>query len=502
MVETDSSIPVDEESPRRQGPAVVEATWLSAANYFGQLLFLIRGLFLAGLLGQFYFGVWTSMRMVRDLGRYLSLGAPEGMEQLAPYARVVDGRDSADRLRSGAAGIVLVVAALAAFWIGGIGLRPGSIAAESWRPEWIVFAGVFILAQFYLFNLAALRTLHAFRPISLISVTATASSLLGLLAIPRWGLIGFLCVLGAAYGLGILIATRLSGVKPRLVPGTAPRLIAHGFPIMSANLLASLQWHLDKIFIWAFMGFSDLGVYALSTHLVNAVMIFPRNVAAVMYPRLRERQGTMGSLNGEYSELEKLTSFLGHLVLPTLGLLWIGLEYLVLLALPRYSSAVVPGRLLLLGVYLPVLAGLTTPILISHGGQRRLIGSRVLGLVVTSLGFYLVQRTGSGLPFVAVATAAGLSAQAGAAVLFSLDVLRIPRRDSFRFLARAGVGFVGLAVVLFGLVGLYPAPSLREVSSTDVIISASLAVGMLIWLILTIRREMLCRPFWLHREAS
>lgn len=470
--------------------ALSQLTWFSSSHYLAQVLFFVRGLFLARLLGLYDFGVWTSMRAVRDLGKYLSMGAPEGMEQLAPFSEAAGRGRDAHRLRSVAAGIVVVAAVVAACWIVYSGLEARSKGDEARSLEWIVFAGVFILVQLGFFGFAVQRSVHGFRSISLVAILVILISMLGLTAIPRFGLLGFLVVLGVSQGLGVAILARLPPrVRPSLRGDTAKELFAAGFPIMGANFLGTLQWNLDKIFIWVFLGQSNLGVYGLSLHLVNAVMILPRSAAAVLYPRLREELGRTGAAQVDSTQVMRLTRLLGLLMIPLLGILWVVLQYLVLLAFPEYLEAVAPGRILLLGIYLPVWAGLTTPILVSQGRQRLLIGTRLLGLAVTCLGLILVQRSGSSLVLIAIATACGLSVQAGFAMLATFRVLEIPRREWLRWVAGAGLGWVAFTLVLINAVGLYPVASISEVSVGQIVTSTGLVAILSLWLTVTAIRQ-------------
>jgi O-antigen/teichoic acid export membrane protein len=443
-------------SAPNRSTALAQISWISLASYTSEALYLLRGLLLAGLLGPGLFGVWSSMRIVRRLSRFASLGAVQGMLQLVPQAEGRGDRDAARHYRRIAVGVGLTASIALAALVAAIAGFPGSAQ----RPLWLAFAVVLVCARIHGLQNSILRSQQRFERVAAGSVgVAACSTLAGVPAAWLFGLPGFLAALAVSYGV-VFVAVARGGATlpgPRLEGRAAGRLIGVGLPIVAAQLLEVLLANADKLLLWGIAGSHALGLYTLPSYVVNLALFLPGAVQTVLYPRLLRRIGRTGSFHAAGPYLERVTVAVAHVTCLVLATLYLVFPLPIVWWLPQYETAIDAGRVLLLVAFLRVVGALPATILISTRAPGRLGAIRGCSLVLTLLLVTVTLAAGGNLRDVALATAPGYALQTLALLVAAAARAGLSRERSLWLLAAVFAPYA-LLLILIATVGA-PVPS-------------------------------------------
>ncbi|MCC6682756.1 MAG: oligosaccharide flippase family protein [Phycisphaeraceae bacterium] len=382
--------------------------FVSVAYYTSNGLYMVRGLVLAWLLGPAAFGVWTAMRLVQSFSHFAMLGSRQGMVQLAPQADGQGDQQRATQLRRaasllnlyGTVALMLVVAAVA-FWRG----------AAGYRLAWLLFAAGLLGTHLFYFYQADLRSHQKFTLTAISEIlVALISTGLGLAAAWRYGLVGFLLVLGAGYLVSLWVVWRMGPpfARPQWRRETAGQLIAVGFPLMASGALCVVMWNVDKLLLWLMRGHEALGIYAVQASFSNVALLAPAAIFTVLHPHLMRHLGEQRSAEAVRPYLVRGGELSAVWSGPVVGLGFLLLHLPIRWWLARYSDAIEPGRVLMIAAYFTMMATVPATVLISLNGQVRLCLIRIAAIVVTAVSGALVLKAGYGYVALALAMSAGL----------------------------------------------------------------------------------------------
>lgn len=434
--------------PRRS--AAFHVLLVSGTRYGAEALFMLRGLSVARLLGPELFGVWASMRLVLVFSLFSDLGGEAGMVRLAPEAVGAGDRAAAERYRGAAATVravatLCVVAALGTFVV----LRPPTGPAGV--AVWLALAAVIAASQAQTFYQACLRSTHRFEHASAaLFAFALLSTVAGVAAAWRFGLLGFVIALAGTYSGVFVVSVAAGGAFPRpnLHWPSIRAVVGTGFGITIAGMLAVLQWHTDKLMLWLFAGSTALGLYTLPTYLTNAIQMLPHAMAGVLYPRMLEALGRRESHTVVHPYLEEIAVAATRFACPWLGLMAVALHLPIRWLFPEYEAAILPGRMLILASFFPVLNCMPTTVLLALSAQRSLALIRAAGVFLTAAVLVIVLQRGGGLVHVAAVSFIAIACQSGAILLLVARVAHLPRANVLTMLHRVGMPFAGLLALL------------------------------------------------------
>lgn len=433
-----------------------QISYAAAARYAAQGLLMLRGLFVAQILGPALFGVWTSMRLVLVFGLYAHGGARTGMLQRAGTAQGAGDEEIAERYRRVGSALNLAGAIAAGATIVAISLAgtKGGLAGLLWTG----LAVIVFVRNVNLYYRSCLRSQERFGTATTLDLTSAAFSTgLGILGAYLHGLAGFLAGLGLASSVAFLLGRILGGPYPRPAwrKREAGELLGTGAPIMAANLLTVLLWNVDKLLLWVLAGRVALGIYAAQSYVTNVLMLLPGAVAEVVYPHLVSRLGETRSRETARRHLETGTKLMVWTVAPILAVAFLSIHLPFRYWLTEYTGAIAPGRVMIVACYFPMVGTIAGSVLISLGGQRRLMLISAVAVAVSALLVGGVLASGINLVAVAVATSAGFFARAALVTIAALRASGTTGRAEPRYVGRLVFGF-GAMLGAVGIARLVP----------------------------------------------
>ena len=170
------------------------------------------------------------------------------------------------------------------------------------------------------------------------AVGGTASGLV-LVVAAHWGLVGAIVGLAAVHV--ITFALLAVGVRGLLDPisadrGTALRLVRLGAPLVPAGAASWVFALADRFFVAAFLGFSQLGLYASAARLATILALVQFGFHAAWGP-VALRWGTIGDRDRRYATSLRLVAISGGATVAIVS--WLARPLLWLLAGPAYVGA-------------------------------------------------------------------------------------------------------------------------------------------------------------------
>jgi O-antigen/teichoic acid export membrane protein len=413
----------------RRGSLLRHLSRYSVARYLSEVLFLIRGILLARILGPAAFGLWSQMKIALLFLQYGKLGASEAMLREIPFAAGRGDEGRAGRIRRAVFAFDLLASGML-----GLALVGGSLLAQGWsadlRISWVLLAAAFLLSQVFWFAQARLRTEKRFGQVGRMLVwVALLSTAVGVPAAWQFGLPGFLVALTLAHAAVLLPAIGGGHALPRPQwdSSIVGEMLRIGFPIMAASALLLLLWNVDKLAVWVLMSREDLGIYALGAYLLIPAMLIPETVSVVLYPRLMEQFGKSANRAELEHYITRPTLVMSYLGCPALGLIFLVIHLPIQWLLPRYAPGIVPAQILVTALFFMVVARMPQVLLVSLSRQKLLLLLTAASIVVASVVAAISIRSGAGLIGAACGATAGFATYAvlvGVAAVKSLNMTR------------------------------------------------------------------------------
>jgi O-antigen/teichoic acid export membrane protein len=254
-----------------------------------------------------------------------------------------------------------------------------------------------------------------------------------------------IAVLGALFGLsGVVVAVTLGHVaaalavaviarrtfsrrgvedaEPPAEPGALRRAIRFGIKGYASNALQFVNYRLDVFILAGVASAAAVGRYAVAISITSIVLLLPRALADVLFPRVAALSARADG-SGEEARARVETKSLRHLVVVVLASSAVVALVLLVLVVPVYGAAFRPavelGLILLPGTALVGLSGMLASSIVGRGHPG---GSLVITAVTTpvTIALYAVLIP----PFHAVGAALASSVSYGLAFVLSVMVYR------------------------------------------------------------------------------
>lgn len=460
-----------------------------AATYFSslflaQIFLFVGGFLVARFLGPTNYGIWNGLQLILLYASYSQLGVVNALNREVPLQRGKGDLLKLERTRSAAFGVVVSSSLMMS---GVVGLY--SFAASSSHPPLIILglrfmAMIVFLQQVYGYAEVCIRTEHDFSTVSRLrrwramldmSLAAFLSFVFDLAGRLWAATLTWIAALLYVWG------RRAVPFRPTFDLDETGRLIAIGLPIMLVGLVSGLFQTIDRVLILKFLGQTDLGYYGIGLMAMSTLGILPGVAAEILYPRLAERYGQTGSPSQLKEYVLTPTYLLAHLLPLFLGMMYLLIPYVILMALPKYAPAIKPARILILGGFFFAIAGFASDFLNTINKQAINLMAQIASLAIAVSSTYAFLRLGWGIQGVALATVL-------TSLLYSLGLLGyvLVRHfstpiDSLKSLWSLYFPFIYCLGLLL-LIDLIPAGAIdRDIPSLPVVLLKAVIFALLIF---------------------
>ncbi|HEX5466484.1 MAG TPA: oligosaccharide flippase family protein [Candidatus Limnocylindrales bacterium] len=364
----------------------------------------------ASALGPALFGVWTLMAIVINYANVLTLGVANGAGRDIPYLLGAGEPARAHRIEDAAFTGTLAGAAVAALLALAVGpsLMPDAVTDQGLVV--LLLALAVFLQQLFLLQQILFRSTFRFKQASIqLAILGIAVVVVGV-PLLTLGLVGMILAQAFTCALSLVIAARLLGRRPHLSVDLdlARTLISVGFPIMSAGLLFGILTTADRWVVATLLGIVEVGYYGLVGVAISGLLLLPTILGQQFYPRMAfafgQRAGGAALYALARTQCIAAGALTGAAVVPVAVAGWVGIP----LVLPRYTPAVVPLVIVLLGLVVFAFGTGYGNLLNTVGAHRRYLGIQAVSLTVNVISSVSFVRAGLGLPGVALGTSVGM----------------------------------------------------------------------------------------------
>jgi O-antigen/teichoic acid export membrane protein len=367
-------------------------------------------------------------QLVASYAPFLSLGAMQAAEREIPIARARGDEDAADSYESASIAIALGLSVLVCTPLLVLGIS--TMATNTLLGAALIAAAILMLfQQVTIWSVVRLRTRLRF--ISLgwwTALGAPTSAVLAVAGAIAAGVNGALIGLIVAAVVQSALLLRVAGAEGVHAPtrGSLKHLatLAPGF--LASGAVAMLLLSVDQLAVGVFLGTTSLGLYS-AAYLGNSfVTRVPTLIGTVIYPRLQRELGATSDPTRVFDMASRTTGVLLIGIPALIAVFFVLLPEVIYFVLPEFRQAIVPMRLLLVGVMGLAFAMPAAHYLITLNRQWlevRLSGSV---LAIMALAYLVVGASGA----MTIQIAAGIDALAY--LLFGLAAQAVARRVSGR----------------------------------------------------------------------
>jgi len=401
-----------------------EALTLSGSNYICRVIFLVRGLGVAALLQPEIYGIWSVLKSLQDSTAFSNLGASHA---LLREIAINKGRREQQSLQSTSLNLALMVTLAISAVLLTLSFTP---VLSNIGPELRISIMVMMLS---VVTYHIPRQLLAHKDFYFLAryllIYALLNSIFSLVAVYFWGLTEMLWGLVLTHILAILFVLKNGRISfsTHFNGPLAAKLIGSGLPVMVGAALFFFLRAADQFLVYAFIGATASGYYAISNFVAMTVTQIPVALASALFPRMMERH-TGGASRQEIEHLFFEPLKLICVGVPILlGLTYFALEPMLVYVLPSYLPALDVIRIALLGIFFQSIWSLSHPLLLAFEKQRQQMQIGVGLLVLNIVAVYLTIRNGGSVEAVSwVASAMGLVS----AIVILAYIFRLLQRAS------------------------------------------------------------------------
>lgn len=364
---------------------VKDTAQLGLANFFSQIVKVLRGLIIPKIVDPTQYGLFRSLYLVLEYSGLAHLGMHHALDKEIPYQRGKQNFQKIDLIRSTAFSFDLLASCILAALIitSSFILR---FQEQRFYTLGLIAVAITVpfLILFQLFT-TLLRTDNRFSPIGTSSVIFAVVGLISAvwLAI-YYRALGLIISLFLTYLISdIYLFTAGKYQLELLLPKNELKpLLSLGAPLIGVQILFTVLLTIDSLAVLKFLGTESYGYYGLALTIGRALQDIPFTLLYTITPKLAEKFGE----SEDAKALEKLIVYpveLTSLLMPIIlgSLIFFG-EVFIVHIVPKYSPSLIPMRLLVLAMFFLMNGLIASQLFLAIGRPWFLFRQYVLAVLI------------------------------------------------------------------------------------------------------------------------
>jgi O-antigen/teichoic acid export membrane protein len=192
-----------------------------------------------------------------------------------------------------------------------------------------------------------------------------------------------------------------------------------GFPISVEVMIDMIFTTIDRLIIVAFLGFTQVGYYSLTSLMVVPITLFVTSINSVLFVE------TLNSSSKENNQRiikrnfvlpsNTLTYVLPYLI----AVMNLFLPVIIMLLLPKYADGIIPAQIFVWGMYFYTMTGFFSNTLVSIDKQKVIPVILAISSTINLTLCFIFIYSGFGIIGVSIATAVAYFSHSGIAVFFT-----------------------------------------------------------------------------------
>jgi len=377
------------------------------SRYLAQIFQFITSILIKNILGPFYTGVWSTLRIVFSYASYSSLGITNVIFYKVPLLNGEGKHEKAVSLQHNVFTFLMTGALLIS-----VGVAAYAFVFRDTLPPYmfagLLFISVEIIAQrFYSYHASVLRAEKAFNILSLtVIIESVVHLLLVILLVNKFQLYGLLAAVIALpiINMAYIYSQKKFTYKLQLDKTQLKENLKFSFPLFIRKSLVNILNSVDKIIVVSFFGFNALGLFSIAFMTRNYSEGLYRNFSHVISPYFLEEFGETSNLKEVSRYVVKPTLVMAYVMAALLGGVFIFSDPLVYYLLPKFGEGLPAMRIYLLATFFNVLATQATVFITAQNKQVHLIPIALVSILLNIGLNILFIQAGFGITGVAAAT--------------------------------------------------------------------------------------------------
>jgi hypothetical protein len=334
--------------PARKLPSIVYlAGALAGGNVLSSVLRMVGGILQARLVTVPMLGLFCILSLAMEYASMAQFGVFNGLNRELPYFSGKGDHRRVSELAAAAQAWAILVSLLVAVVMLALAIWYG-IQGDMWRAAgWLsnaLFASLlFYCAQPISYLQVTYRTGHDFARLAMVGVVQNAVGLVLIVLVAYFNFYGMCLRMLLTFAVsGVLLHyMRPLRVGPKWNTVHLKHLLAVGLPIFGVGLLY-YGWTtlLNKTLVATYTGERGMGLYSNVITAATMLELLPGAVGQIVYPRMSEKYGRTGKLQGLLGMTAKPMALTALGMIPVIALCWWLVEPAMRLVLPRYIEAV------------------------------------------------------------------------------------------------------------------------------------------------------------------
>lgn len=332
--------------------------FLGSAQMTSNVIRIISGLIIAKLLLPETLGLFNGFGIIIGYLPILQFGIMNGLNRELPY---LFGKSEHARAKK--------IASVAQFWELILACISFSILfilsiVKLFHGNYLYFAGYLTYAFtafhfFYSTNYLQIlfRTNRDFNKLSIIALIVSASSLVLIIPVWKWGFygLGLRLVLISAIEFILLYKYKPLTVKPLWDKSIFIEIFKVGIPIFIVGYVFALWGVLQNTIIFKFGGSQQFGYFSLAIMVEASLTVLIGAINQVIYPKLSFEYGKGTSLNTLLKITLKPVIIVFAILVPSVILMWFAMPIVVKWWLPQYINGIAAAQWTLITLFVSVL---------------------------------------------------------------------------------------------------------------------------------------------------
>jgi O-antigen/teichoic acid export membrane protein len=372
---------------------------------------IMRSFLIPKFLTPSLFGQWNSLMILFNYLNYSHLGLIYSMEREIPYRRGKGDIAEIEDIRTMTViGVLLQSTIISILLIVGYLLLGNGTTFNFYGITALSITN--LLYQFYAIYQCFSKIHEDFGAVSVSKVMLPLFNLLFMLPLiyyyDEYGLVASVLLAHAFALFFVIFYYKKYSITLRLKKDYFRQylfLLKQGIPLLFIQILNTVSFTVDRIFILFFMTHLELGLYSLAFTVIFMALIVPNNITIMIYPKMLKLYGETESITDKLKFLflksYRISNWLLAIVLVCLGLFY---RLLISNFLTDYSESLELFPFLALGMYFMGLAGLVGSYMIVINQKKKIYFYQLLSIVIAIFLNGFVVIFDFGLVGIAVAT--------------------------------------------------------------------------------------------------
>ncbi len=394
----------DDENINNEDSIIRDAAALSGTLYSSQILYIIRGFIIARLLSPSFYGIWSILRSFFGSATYLGFGTQQAMLREVPFNIGGGNQDKKSIIIQTSLTWNIIISSFVMILVFIFSFTP--FAAE-YKTEIRLSGILFLLNAVHLFMRPKLKSEQKIFLLSkYLFYYAVLNSAFGVILLFFFKLNGLLLgmIIAQLIILIYLIINNHLSLHLFIDKNILKELFRIGFPIMLLWFLVFLISNVDKFIVFILLGKTNAGYYGLAAFVSSMVSYISYSMSTVIFPRMMFVYGKTGERKHIEKYFTKPMFILAGLIPIILGIIYINIETIIILLLPKYMPGITVMHILIAALFFSTIWGLPTNLLIALNKQKRFMYITALLLCLDIILDLILIKMGFGMTAIAFVT--------------------------------------------------------------------------------------------------